>query len=392
MQWAGDHQKILSVRGARRAARRWLPKFDSTSVSSTTSQVTVGSSETKSTVSRRSKGPRSTASLRRKVTAKYLSVYVFLITLPQILVQVVQLSVAPMALEIYWNDDMSIGRPRCRSSIGVFNWLPYLVFFLSVLALLVVAFRTRNLPSLFNEAGSMFSSVAITVCVAAIGIALILSTHTPTASPDVGYLVSVVIVLVFTGQLSWRCVYPKLLLVWSGEAIVVSKLFQAKKSLCPEASAPAHSNGSTSIPRPTTKVGDDLISARQPEGNNNRSPNASTITFDETARRHHGVADDNAHEQERRRHVAFSSTATDVTQESIHISEEGLPPKELTMMMLQLSQQISKNNSRTLSGMRVSRNEWMEMKDAIVRIGNVFEEDVKFDWDDGVEQAPDDEN
>ena len=60
--------------------------------------------------------------------------------------------------------------------------------------------------------------------------------------------------------------------------------------------------------------------------------------------------------------------------------------------MLQLSQQISKNNSRTLSGMRVSRGEWQEMKDAIVRMGNIFDHDVKFDWDDGVEQTPDERN
>ena len=58
------------------------------------------------------------------------------------------------------------------------------------------------------------------------------------------------------------------------------------------------------------------------------------------------------------------------------------------MMMLQLSQQISKNNSRTLSGMRVSRGEWQEMKDAIVRMGNIFDQDVKFDWDNSVKQTP----
>ena len=239
----------------------------------------------------------------------------------------------------------------------------------------------------------MFSSVAITVCVAAIGIALILSTHTPTSSPDVGYLVSVVIVLVFTGQLSWRCVYPKLQLVWSGEAIVVSKLFQSKKSLGAETSTSVFNNGSrTGVPskagvEPTSRAGP------QSQASNARLPNTSTITFDEGAH-HHEVIDENenGHEHDRRRHVAFSSTATDITHESIHIGEEGLPPKELTMMMLQLSQQISKNNSRTLSGMRVSRGEWQEMKDAIVRMGNIFAQDVKFDWDDRVEQTPDEKN
>ena len=353
----------------------------------------AGSSEGKSTVSKRGKGQNSATSLRRKVTAKHLSMYVFLITLPQIVVQCLIGTISPMTSEIYWNDDMSVGRPRCRSSIGVFNWLPYLVFFVSVLFLLAVAFRTRNLPSLFNEAGSMFSLVAITVCVAAIGIALILSTHTPTSSPDVGYLVSVVIVLVFTGQLSWRCVYPKLQLVWSGEAIVVSKLFQSKKSLGPETSASAFNNGGrTAVP---SKVGVEPTSLAGPQSqaSNARLPNTSTITFDEAA--HHpevvSCENENGHDQERRRHVAFSSTATDITHESIHISEEGLPPKELTMMMLQLSQQISKNNSRTLSGMRVSRGEWQEMKDAIVRMGNIFDHDVKFDWD-GVEQTPDEKN
>ena len=392
MQWADNHQKILSARGARRAARRWLPKFDSTSGNSSSSQA--GSSETKFTVSKRGKVQSSATSLRRKVTAKHLSIYIFLITLPQVVVQCLIGTISPMSSEIYWNDDMSVGRPRCRSSIGVFNWLPYLIFFVSVLVLLAVAFRTRNLPSLFNEAGSMFSSVAITVCVAAIGIALILSTHTPTSSPDVGYLVSVVIVLVFTGQLSFRCVYPKLQLVWSGEAVVVSKLFQSKKSLGPETSASAlHNGGRTVVP---SKVGVEPTSHAGPQSqaSNAHLPNTSTITFDEAAHHHEVVSgeNENGHDQERRRHVAFSSTATDITHESIHISEEGLPPKELTMMMLQLSQQISKNNSRTLSGMRVSRGEWQEMKDAIVRMGNIFDQDVKFDWDNSVEQTPNEKN
>jgi hypothetical protein len=385
MQWADSHQKILSTRDARRAARRWLPKFHSTS----TFSQDGNSSETKSTVSKRSKGGGGATSLRRKVTAKHLSVYTFLITLPQIVVQCVIGAVSPMTLEIYWNDEMSIGRPRCRSSVGAFNWLPYLVFFLSVLVLLAVAFRTRNLPSLFNEAGSMFSSVAVTVCVAAIGIALILSTHTPTSSPDVGYLVSVVIVLVFTGQLSWRCVYPKLQLVWSGEAIVVSKLFQSKKNLGPNGSVSVNNNRSNATVPSKVGVEPSSRAGIQPQASDTRLPNTSTITLNEAAHLCE-VTDEHerGHERERHGHVAFSSTATDITHESIHISEEGLPPKELTMMMLQLSQQISKNNSRTLSGMRVSRGEWQEMKDAVVRMGNIFEQDVKFDWDTSAEQAP----
>ena len=79
IQWADNHQKILSARGARRAARRWLPKFDSTSGNSTSSQL--GSrSEAKSTVSKRGKGQSSATSLRRKVTAKHLSIYIYFLS------------------------------------------------------------------------------------------------------------------------------------------------------------------------------------------------------------------------------------------------------------------------------------------------------------------------
>ncbi len=173
------------------------------------------------------RGRQNHSSPRRTVTSHQLARVVALFTLPQIILQIVGGILNPDAVTIDFNASESVGRQICESRVHSWqDFRTYSVFLLLLLfiVLLAVSYACRQLPSLLNETSSISNSTIESLIALIIGFAVIAITDAPTTSPDISYLVSVLMVLTLTLNSTWRIMLPKLRMVWRGETVVISKL------------------------------------------------------------------------------------------------------------------------------------------------------------------------
>ena len=169
----------------------------------------------------------SRSSPRRTVTSHQLARVVALFTLPQVILQVVGGILNPDAVTIDFNENESVGRQICESRVDPwqdFRTYSVILLLLLFIVLLAVSYACRQLPSLLNETSSISNSTIESLIALIIGFAVIAITDAPTTSPDISYLVSVLMVLTLTLNSTWRIMLPKLRMVWRGETVVISKL------------------------------------------------------------------------------------------------------------------------------------------------------------------------
>jgi len=170
---------------------------------------------------------KQTNSLKATVTNRQLSTVVFILTLPQVILQVLALSFQRSRIEIVFTEDATIGRQECRTDAPKFLSLVdfgfYFILIMNAL-LMVVAQASKRLPSLFNEL-RMISDMSFTnFVVLLIGVTILIVTNTPTSPPDVSFIIWAMMILSVTLNSSIRLLYPKLRMVWNGETVLVSKL------------------------------------------------------------------------------------------------------------------------------------------------------------------------
>lgn len=169
--------------------------------------------------------------IRATVTSRQLATVVFIFTLPQVIIQVLALILQPRSIQVYFNDDASVGRMQCRHDGGgtARNWLSlvdfgyYLIIVMNILVV-VVAQSSKRLPSLFNELSMIGAMSSTNMLVLLLGISVLVVTAGPTTSPNVSFFVWATIVLSVTLNSSIRLMLPKLCMVWRGETVLVSKL------------------------------------------------------------------------------------------------------------------------------------------------------------------------
>ncbi|CAB9525103.1 DEP [Seminavis robusta] len=173
-------------------------------------------------------GHRPTREVRRSIPKRQLALVVTMFVSPQILLQIAELVFQPQKLEIEYNSDESIGRYTCRTSSNNLGSTILLYALLALLILIVivlfVAYSSRKLPSLFNETQVIYDSTFICVVLVVLGSGVIVLTDTATTSPDVQYVVVVVVTLSITLNSTLRIMIPKLKMIWKGEQVIVSKL------------------------------------------------------------------------------------------------------------------------------------------------------------------------
>lgn len=170
---------------------------------------------------------RSTKGPKQQISQFQLAYVVAIFAFPQVIIQIMALIFQPRELYIELNDYESIGRATCSSGMSAGTnliYYGYLTFLLLVVILLVMAHSSRKLPSLFNETGVIYDSTFLSVILLLLGGAVIALTDTPTASPDVEYMISIVLVLSLTLNSGMRIMLPKLKRVWKNETVIVSKL------------------------------------------------------------------------------------------------------------------------------------------------------------------------
>ena len=176
---------------------------------------------------RKSNMRRSTMGLKQQISAFQLACVVGLFAFPQVIIQVLALIFQPQTRVIQFNDDESVGRATCSSGVSAAADLVnygFLVLLLLVVILIVMAHSSRKLPSLFNETHVIYDSAFLSMVLLCLGGAVIALTDSPTASPDVEYLISIVLVLSITLNSGVRIMLPKLKRVWKNEIVIVSKL------------------------------------------------------------------------------------------------------------------------------------------------------------------------
>jgi hypothetical protein len=139
--------------------------------------------------------------LRRKVDAKQLWIVVWCITTPQIILQILALTLQTPYQSFEYNADESIGRAYCHrgdDTATSFQTYGFVCFGALIILLLLVALHAKSLPSLFNETNDIFSSTLTSLCIFVGGGGIVLSTNTPTTSPAMQYLIGLALAISIT--------------------------------------------------------------------------------------------------------------------------------------------------------------------------------------------------
>ena len=385
-----------------------------------------------------SKGP-----LRSMVTNMQLAKVVVFFTIPQILIQILSVTLQPCKLTTVYNNDLSVGHVECSTqsvnaaSLSMWGWYLLLLFFVLILFL---AYESRTLPSLFNETQEIYNSILISIIVMAVGLATIRLSDSPTTSPDVAYLLKVLIVLTMTLNVSLRTMVPKIQLAKSGKAILINKLvtdhrlssrssFESSGGISSFGAGRSSSQFSASIcENGSSRFFNSQVSgvskvSETIEASGGVSKESESREFDDVENGLTGKADRTApeaadvdckvssSEQEvvpndtdglhvrftdeegavshttnkstlERKHL-FQSTRR---QKFIHIDDKHAPARALILKMMEAQKALSGINQEINSGYVISHEAWINLREACVELGDVFSDKVKFAWEEDEKQ------
>jgi 7 transmembrane sweet-taste receptor of 3 GCPR len=172
------------------------------------------------------------AVLRREVSASTMAWLVLACTAPQVVLLALSWVLQPQDKDIEYNDDQSIGRSICMSdataSRSLVRYSMY-VLLLLVMTLLGMAHVSRKLPSLLNESAVIYETTLVSVLMMIVSMGIQSITDNPTTSPDVAYIINIVLVLSITLNATLRIMIPKLHLIWTGQQVLVSQLVSDHK-------------------------------------------------------------------------------------------------------------------------------------------------------------------
>jgi 7 transmembrane sweet-taste receptor of 3 GCPR len=381
--------------------------------------------------------------LRRKVTNAKLSAMIAALTLPQVILQVLAVTLQPSALTIEWNSDESTGRytcsrPQAKDSLTYYGCY---VFFLLVVCLLFLAHATRDLPSLLNETRVIFDSTLSSLVVLVLGIGVIAVTQEPTTSPGVEYLVSLICILSLTLNMSWRIIMPKLRMVWRGETILVSKLVSDHARSVRQDDDRVRISGLTNPLGKSGGAGPDFLGAAAGGrsdfavggGGGRRHHNASEASgrsdsdvlaadmerFDSDYRFQqasfgNGLTESSQSETDAPAGNGIGNGTTDGADSSgwtsngpshahgrtglqkipsqrrsstshsiqqIVVARNETPARRLVLRMVDLQEHLHSVNERIMSGLAVSEEEWTKLRKLCRNMGLVFTNEVRFEWE-----------
>jgi len=311
------------------------------------------------------------ANVRKSFGVKWLWIYIIGITLPQVIAQIVGIVVFPSSRRLVLNEDETIGRYECRGDRAASFALACIgITFVTLLATVWQAYRSRRLPGLFNEAASVSVALLVTLIVSVFAFTLFVSANDPTSMPDVPFLMMAVIVLVLPLCLSVRLVFPKLKLVWKGEKIVVSKLMAEHRE---------KKRRKTGKGKENTTVGHTSISVvSRPPSSTEQEDVESRGTEKSRGGTHPTGLDESVHGSEPSTFdiLPFRRCSVGVGQRlgrGVRILEGEAPPSDVGASMIDLQNAVVRINERLLSGLTVATNEWVELKDLLDESKNLLD-------------------
>jgi hypothetical protein len=317
--------------------------------------------------------------LRKKISSWQLALVAALLTLPQAFLQILAIVLQPESVSIELNEDESQGRVMCdpgfdmKSSLRDYGlWM----FLLLVFSLLFMAHATSQLPSLFNESKVIYESTLFSVVLLVLGFGVIAVTDDPTASPAVSYLVSVFSTLSVAANTSLRIMLPKLRMVWRNEKVVVSKLVSDHAKHVREEDARYANSGDELADEiyaaPATAVGKDSY-------RKSSSTEFTTPSVPEMSPPGSSGMPLNAESFKRRLHALPSQRWP--LSNKIMVQCDKTPARRLVLKMVHLQEKLMAVNNHIISGVQVSEEEWMSVRDLIGTLGSTFHDDVDFVWE-----------
>lgn len=131
------------------------------------------------------KGRQRSVSLRRAVTTRETMFLIFVLVLPQAILQTIGAIVFNHSLITQLNDSDSMGRVVCESKPFCFLFMTYLWTCLLFFGTVLMAWFSRDLPSAFNEKDQIFSAASSGGIISAMSVALGRLLDEPTVTPDV---------------------------------------------------------------------------------------------------------------------------------------------------------------------------------------------------------------
>jgi hypothetical protein len=355
--------------------------------------------------------------LRKTISHWQLALVIALFTLPQIIIQVLSFTLQPQSLEIDYNEDESRGRATCDSGYDTKSSLleyGFWTLLLLMVLLLFMAQTTSQLPSLFNETKVIFETALFSIVLLVLGLGVIVVTDDPETTPSVTYLVIVVWTLSIALNMSLRIMMPKLRMVWRNEKVIVSKLVSDHAKSVRDADArdsniassvvvsglsSAYSHNTSSV----QECGDHSDVITSDFDNHDKLVDYSNRTTEDTEKMNSPPDDsaelnllptpplailegskpgngDSANHRLSKQHSA-NRMVGHTRSSRILVQCDEPPSRRLLLKMVKLQEQLSEINSRIMSGLAVSEEEWNTIRTMSSKLGSTFTDDVDFAWD-----------
>jgi len=171
---------------------------------------------------RRKKPIQRRRSLKTQVTSFDLTRLIVLLSLPQLIIQIVGFAIEPRGLDLDSSPSGLISRQECEVHWSVWAGVLYLIFVFCLA--LFVAWVARDLPSILNEKDAIFQACSICIVLGFVDILCVLLVSSPTTNPDVISLLWVLLTFGIVSSIVWLIMWPKIARVRAGGKVIVSNL------------------------------------------------------------------------------------------------------------------------------------------------------------------------
>ena len=213
-------------------------------------------------------------SIKVTVTSGETISLICMLTLPQLVVQVVASIWTDGGLETQL-DHPTTGTIGCVACDNEASWafyfgVAYVAFIYSVAV--VVAWISRSLPSAFNESDQIFNAAAICALLAFITVSLFTILNDPTTHPDVRVFLLAVFSIGVSFSVLILIVLPKVRRVMSGETVVISAILGNRYSM----STAGTTRPASALSSSTTEI--DYAAGLQSSTTQNSAPGSSITT------------------------------------------------------------------------------------------------------------------
>jgi hypothetical protein len=289
-------------------------------------------------------------SLRTKVTDADLLRVLLLLVLPQLIIQIVGISMYRGDVEIIFIND-NIGRTMCEKGSRWPTLVGEIYIGLLFVMAIIVAYASRELPSVFNEKNAIFITAATNCVVLFFVLAMIYIFDTSITEPNVTSFLWIFMSLFFVVSTLSMIVIPKVRRAKSGERIVMSKLLDPKLSR-------RHS----SVAMPTT-----------------------------TAARLGAVLAGEADDSSRQEGALSASEQTAIANVSVKfrpqitLNYEDPPPRRIERQLFALKELISEFTNDSLEGRHITLSLWNAIISDVDRLNGDLQS-MDFTWNEGMER------